>query len=392
MPQTFQVLRCASCRSFQVQQVKKSNKWTCKMCGEKQSLLKSYGQGSGADCRCHVQKLNMLQGEMGLATERMAGASEGLEESIHNQVAQKENWNLQGEISPPGSRWEKYVEKSTEGLCTAEDEEEGSEYTMDRQQLRAFRKKAARARRAYRQSDCGRGGQQCHSQGSSQVVSHAVGTIEGSLETWKGFTGKPSQIECDARMEQSRSSELFPKPEVYETLRFEQPCTSSSKWGRYLSCVESCENVSDHPYSEGVQNPCTPLWTSATKGFLQEGTQQANNDFMKPDKGEWKGECLGRLTERSVHLPHKSFICTKGPPAVNNINNSALTDISQDSQRVCKTLSAPDIKKCPPPVGSSQLHSFVSPGTSTALQSVPHAGTAAQSGLFQTEEDFDDDI
>ncbi|XP_046368871.2 uncharacterized protein LOC124143799 [Haliotis rufescens] len=62
--QVFQVVQCYSCHTFQVQQRKKVNKWVCKMCGEKQSIKKVYGEGSGADCRVHVQKLNTLRGEM----------------------------------------------------------------------------------------------------------------------------------------------------------------------------------------------------------------------------------------------------------------------------------------------------------------------------------------
>ncbi|CAE1172803.1 unnamed protein product [Acanthosepion pharaonis] len=44
--------------------MKKSKKWACKVCGEKQSLIKIYGQGTGAECRQHVQKLNLLQQDM----------------------------------------------------------------------------------------------------------------------------------------------------------------------------------------------------------------------------------------------------------------------------------------------------------------------------------------
>uniref|UniRef100_A0A3P9AIJ9 MRN complex-interacting protein N-terminal domain-containing protein n=1 Tax=Esox lucius TaxID=8010 RepID=A0A3P9AIJ9_ESOLU len=61
MVQEFHVLRCYSCQTYQVQQVKKSKKWNCKMCGEKQSVLKEFGRGSGVDCRRHVQKLNARQ-------------------------------------------------------------------------------------------------------------------------------------------------------------------------------------------------------------------------------------------------------------------------------------------------------------------------------------------
>ncbi|MEQ2198716.1 hypothetical protein XENOCAPTIV_017136 [Xenoophorus captivus] len=64
MVQEFHVVRCFRCLSFQVQQVKKVKKWSCKLCGEKQSLLKEFGRGSGADCRRHVQKLNAMRGAM----------------------------------------------------------------------------------------------------------------------------------------------------------------------------------------------------------------------------------------------------------------------------------------------------------------------------------------
>nr|KAF6309764.1 MRN complex interacting protein [Pipistrellus kuhlii] len=63
-PPQARVLRCCRCRLFQAHQMKKSLKWTCKACGEKQSFLRAYGEGSGADCRRHVQKLNLLQGQL----------------------------------------------------------------------------------------------------------------------------------------------------------------------------------------------------------------------------------------------------------------------------------------------------------------------------------------
>lgn len=65
MPQVFHVVQCYSCATFQVHQVKKVTKWACKLCGEKQSLKKVFGQGTGAECREHVQKLNTRRGELG---------------------------------------------------------------------------------------------------------------------------------------------------------------------------------------------------------------------------------------------------------------------------------------------------------------------------------------
>uniref|UniRef100_A0A8C8E5D2 MRN complex-interacting protein N-terminal domain-containing protein n=1 Tax=Otus sunia TaxID=257818 RepID=A0A8C8E5D2_9STRI len=53
MAAPFWALRCCRCRRFQVQQV-----------GLVFIIfLQVYGQGSGLDCRRHVQKLNLLQGE-----------------------------------------------------------------------------------------------------------------------------------------------------------------------------------------------------------------------------------------------------------------------------------------------------------------------------------------
>uniref|UniRef100_A0A669Q110 MRN complex-interacting protein N-terminal domain-containing protein n=1 Tax=Phasianus colchicus TaxID=9054 RepID=A0A669Q110_PHACC len=56
------VLRCCSCRRFQAQQV------GCGPMGRE----RVYGQGSGRDCRLHVQKLNLLQGEAEEAAARTA--------------------------------------------------------------------------------------------------------------------------------------------------------------------------------------------------------------------------------------------------------------------------------------------------------------------------------
>nr|KAF6448030.1 MRN complex interacting protein [Rousettus aegyptiacus] len=72
-PPQIRVLRCCSCRLFQAHQVKKNRKWTCKACGEKQSFLRTYGEGSGADCRRHVQKLNLLQGQVSEMSLRYSG-------------------------------------------------------------------------------------------------------------------------------------------------------------------------------------------------------------------------------------------------------------------------------------------------------------------------------
>ncbi|XP_072587967.1 MRN complex-interacting protein isoform X6 [Vulpes vulpes] len=120
--QRARVLRCFSCRLFQAHQEKKSLKWTCKACGEKQSFLQTYGEGSGADCRCHVQKLNLLQGQISEISlrfleepvnvdEENAGPGDAEHESVQEKPQSSEN------------RWLKYLERDSkelgmeEGVC-----------------------------------------------------------------------------------------------------------------------------------------------------------------------------------------------------------------------------------------------------------------------------------
>ncbi|ESO11680.1 hypothetical protein HELRODRAFT_166695 [Helobdella robusta] len=64
MASVFNVLRCYKCETFQVQQQKKTGRWSCKVCEEKQSVKQIYGSGAGYECRMHVQKLNKLKGEI----------------------------------------------------------------------------------------------------------------------------------------------------------------------------------------------------------------------------------------------------------------------------------------------------------------------------------------
>ena len=65
MPQEFQVLRCASCETFQVHIVKMKNmKWECTLCRLKQSITHIYAKSFVAkDCRIQVQTLNSERGK-----------------------------------------------------------------------------------------------------------------------------------------------------------------------------------------------------------------------------------------------------------------------------------------------------------------------------------------
>ncbi|XP_023815308.1 MRN complex-interacting protein [Oryzias latipes] len=131
MVQEFHVVRCFSCQSFQVQQVKKVKKWLCKLCGQKQSLLKEFGRGSGADCRRHVQTLNAMRGAM-MEEEHCTWASQAqLDEEEEEEGEQQVEVEVAAakEVSL-GSRWSKYLKTCEEAEPESPQQEEaGSEAT-----------------------------------------------------------------------------------------------------------------------------------------------------------------------------------------------------------------------------------------------------------------------
>lgn len=88
MPE-FWGLKCYKCSTFQVQQAKRSNKFCCSLCHEKQSVLKTYAiSNSAKDIRLLVCKLNAQRGE------REQAAAERLEEQAASAADFDDNEGL----------------------------------------------------------------------------------------------------------------------------------------------------------------------------------------------------------------------------------------------------------------------------------------------------------
>ncbi|XP_037933444.1 MRN complex-interacting protein-like [Teleopsis dalmanni] len=116
MPQEIRVVLCFDCNMYQVDIVKKINKWQCKLCGAKQSLKKEFYRGSGGDCRLKAQELNM---DKGRATEEVENevleflqsddidfiAMENSPEDFLGQQSQQEN-------SERENKWSCYVDET----------------------------------------------------------------------------------------------------------------------------------------------------------------------------------------------------------------------------------------------------------------------------------------
>ena len=61
MPQVFFALQCFQCETFQVAQKTQQQKFACKLCGAKQSIVRVYATGAAKDVRPVVQQLNMAR-------------------------------------------------------------------------------------------------------------------------------------------------------------------------------------------------------------------------------------------------------------------------------------------------------------------------------------------
>eukprot|EP00775_Hariotina_reticulata_P003723 gene3723-biopygen5404 len=121
MPQTFVCLQCAFCHKYQVQQEKASKKFTCSVCGHKQSVKQIHAVSNHAkDIRKVVQELSELQG----SRETIE-----IEVGIHNhQQLHNTNSQLQTERSrqltdQADTCWAHFTEKEATADSLGSDED-----------------------------------------------------------------------------------------------------------------------------------------------------------------------------------------------------------------------------------------------------------------------------
>ncbi|XP_075398221.1 MRN complex-interacting protein [Tenrec ecaudatus] len=241
-PPQARVLRCCSCRLFQAHQMKKSLKWTCKACGEKQSFLRAYGEGSGADCRRHVQKLNLLQGQV---SEMSFRSPQGPASTIEGESADHEpDGNRSLQEGPPAteSRWLKYLEKGSAapGL-------EGGGVHFSSRPSSGAEKPAPRSSSNHpgkRRWSLGPA-QPPPSPGSQATVSRVDSTATTQPQGDDDLTGKAKQASRGYPQENSEdwnTSELT-VPQWKPPRRAQQAKTASSKWERFLLSPETSSQM-----------------------------------------------------------------------------------------------------------------------------------------------------
>lgn len=107
----FRVLKCFSCSTFQVQMMNKSGKFACKLCGQKQSVMKEYFRSfSGKDCRNYVQDLNSQRGEL---KEREISRIRNVMSEEEQYSPPREAENYATSPIPKRNRWEIFMEAAS---------------------------------------------------------------------------------------------------------------------------------------------------------------------------------------------------------------------------------------------------------------------------------------
>ncbi|KAH8234925.1 hypothetical protein KR032_005825 [Drosophila birchii] len=110
MSQQIRVLQCIQCKMYQVDLVKKANKWECKICRQKQDLLKEFFRGSGPECRAKVQEMNLERGQQ----EERVEENLFLAAQQQQQLDEEDGPVKQQENNPPKaskSKWTDFVDE-----------------------------------------------------------------------------------------------------------------------------------------------------------------------------------------------------------------------------------------------------------------------------------------
>ncbi|XP_076025860.1 MRN complex-interacting protein [Genypterus blacodes] len=293
MVQEFHVLRCFSCHTFQVQQVKKVKRWSCKLCGHKQSLLKEFGRGSGADCRRHVQKLNATRGSMLEEQEQTAWSlwEQKSEASVKEDEAE---WKEVDEVgSTQVSRWTKYLATPQEEESEEEEEPERN-FLMDRQQLHSnYSRDRKRKRRGGWTNGGGGGGGVWTSEqppeGGSKPQRNPAAT--GSTSVHKAAqpslrNAAPSSLRNAAPSSLRNAAPSSLRNAAPSSLRNAGPsslsCPSSvSRWTRFL-------NTENQATEEEEEEICVNGWSPSVGGASPvtiNRVQEAAVILCGPDEG-----------------------------------------------------------------------------------------------------------
>ncbi|NXQ78762.1 MRNIP protein, partial [Nyctibius grandis] len=199
-------------------------------------FLQVYSQGSGLDCRRHVQKLNLLQAE---AEEAIGWTSWCIEESVNdskNTAAQRENSSVQQEGRTEVSRWSKYLDKDSEN------QEDGKEEAgTERQQFCSQRKNTVEEQRKQQKSFLSSDVQEYAEENGVFQPAYQAKNIKTSEKCL--VVAAADQDDEDAVSGHSMVPAVCESIVPEENTRTPTTSTKPSKWEKFLTCSDYSENA-----------------------------------------------------------------------------------------------------------------------------------------------------
>ncbi|NXP64889.1 MRNIP protein, partial [Chloropsis cyanopogon] len=318
-----------------------------------------YGQGSGLECRRHVQKLNLLQGE---AEEALGWTAWCVEDSVNdskNRAAQHQDSSVQQEGRTEGSRWSKYLDQESE------DQEDEEEAALERQQFCSQRKNTVGEQRKHPKHFL-----------SSDVPEHAERSGVSQLvyqakKCKKCFVAVPDGHDEDA----GSGGSVVPavcEPVVPEQNTQPPPaCTKPSKWGKFLSLPDSS--------SENA---------AAVTMALQEGRGSVGLDSTAAGEA-WRcsGQAGRTLSQGTGFKFNKSVASTEDLASSLPGSRCSVEDVLREPRSQVLRMGA----------AAESTAGRCCPGTSGRANTLnanpgPKLSNVSCEQLFCTGEEFDDDL
>ncbi|NXE55343.1 MRNIP protein, partial [Casuarius casuarius] len=343
-------------------------------------FLQVYGEGSGLDCRLHVQKLNLLQGE---AEEALSWTSRYTEESVDdnkNIAVQREDSLVQQEGKAEVSRWSKYLDQGNE---TQEDEEEELGGT-ERQQFCSRRKNTVEEQRKHQNSFPYTDVQELSEEnGAFQVAYQAKKRKQCSVAVPDQGDGAAV---CGAAVCGDSMSPALCESVVSEG-NTQTPAASikPSKWEKFLSCSDNCsENTAKVTLSpqEGSRKVGLHSTTAADIFMASRYSKEAGN-FLPPGVGTEFKKCPASTEQLASELPTTMLpgncsddVLFKEPQGHLIRAGSGVLDTTAGRCHVTHTITP----LCPPATTSVTSNPGLKPS------SISHGH------LFCTGDEFDDDL
>ncbi|NXH69484.1 MRNIP protein, partial [Hydrobates tethys] len=335
-------------------------------------VLQVYGQGSGLDCRHHVQKLNLLQGE---AEEAIGWTSRCVEESVNdskNIAAQCEDSSVQQEGRAEVSRWSKYLDKDSE------DQEDGEEEAgVERQRFCSRRKNAVEEQRKHQKSFL-----------SSDIQEYVEenGVFQLAYQPKKHkkcLVAVPHQDDGDAVSGDGMVPAVCESVVPEENTQPPTACSKPSKWEKFLSCSDSCsKNAARFTSSpqEGSGRLGLHSTTVADAGMASGCSEQAGRTLPQGTGVEFKKR-VASPEQLALELPGTMVPSTSCAVEEGVLFREAQSQSVRAGSGVLETTA-----------GRCCSDSTRRANTPVNCNTGPKPSSASCEHLFCTGEEFDDDL